>query len=119
MEELVRRAKHAWESRDWMSAAALYERLATSAPDDDPRVAAWWYDAALAEKFLRNWAEAHRLGIHAAAHSERGQQDPAFWNLGIAATIQRDWPTARGAWEGYGIELPPGDGPIEGDFGRC
>jgi len=118
MDELVRRATDAWQAHDWVSAAALYERLATAAPDDQ-RVGGWWYDAALAQKFLRNWAEAHRLGIHAAAHAERGQQDPAFWNLGIAATIQRDWPTARDAWAGYGISLPPGDGPIEADFGRC
>jgi hypothetical protein len=86
---------------------------------DDPRVGDWWYDAALAHKFRRDWGQAYRLGVHAAAHAPRGRQDPAFWNLGIAATIQRDWATARAAWDGYGIDLPPGDGPITGDFGRA
>ncbi len=118
MEALVQQARAAWDAHDWEESAARYEQLAARAPDD-PRVEAWWYDAALAQKFLRNWPQAYRLGIHAAAHATRGQQDPAFWNLGIAATILRDWTTARDAWEGYGITLPPGDGPIEGNFGRA
>jgi hypothetical protein len=120
MEELVRQAQAAWQEQDWNRSAALYEQLAVEAPTD-ARVGNWWYDAALAQKFLRNWAQAYRLGIHAAAHAARGQQDPAFWNLGIAATIQRDWATARDAWQGYGVgvDLPPGDGPITGNFGRA
>nr|BFE59899.1 hypothetical protein GCM10020063_044250 [Dactylosporangium thailandense] len=118
MDELVREARDAWSAQDWERSAALYEQLARQAPDD-PRVGDWWYDAALAYKFRRNWAQAYRLGIQAAAHAPRGRQDPAFWNLGIAATIQRDWATARDAWSSFGIELPPGDGPIVGDFGRA
>jgi hypothetical protein len=114
--DLVPLARDAWDAKDWPRAAALKERLATTAPDD-PRAAGWWYDAALAQKFLRNWPEAYRLGIPAAALAPRGEQDPAFWNLGIAATILRDWATARDAWEGYGVSLPAGIGPIDGDFG--
>lgn len=118
MEDQVRQARDAWNAQAWARSAALYEQLAIQAPDD-PRIGDWWYDAALAQKFLRNWAEAYRLGLHAAANATRGTQDPAFWNLGIAATILREWATARDAWEGYGITLPPGDGPIEGNFGRA
>jgi hypothetical protein len=118
MDELVRQAHEAWAAQDWERSARLYEQLAVQAPDD-PRVGDWWYDAALAYKFRRNWAQAYRLGIHAAAYPTRGTADPAFWNLGIAATIQRDWPTARDAWEAFGIPLPPGDGPIVGNFGRA
>jgi hypothetical protein len=117
MDEIVEQARAAWEARDWVRAAELYERLGTLAPGDS-RAEAWWYDAALAQKFLRNWVEAYRLGIRAAELAGRGKHDPAFWNLGIAATILRDWTTARDAWEGFGITVPPGDGPIEGDFGR-
>jgi hypothetical protein len=50
---------------------------------------------------------------------ERGEGDPAYWNLGIAATVQRDWATARDAWAGFGIELPAGDGPIDDGFGHA
>jgi hypothetical protein len=114
----LRLAREAWDAADWPRVATLYERLATDAPDD-PRTGAWWYDAALAQKFLRNWPAAYRLGVHAAARADRGAEDPAFWNLGIAATILRDWTTARAAWVGYGITLPPGEGPIDGDFGRA
>ena len=116
MQDVIEAADTAWQAEDWTGAARLYEQLATGAPED-PRVAAWWYDAALAYKFLRNWSQAHRVGIRAAAHAPRGEQNPAFWNLGIAATIQRDWATARDAWEGFGITLPAGQGPIDGDFG--
>jgi hypothetical protein len=45
------------------------------------------------------------------------EEDPAWWNLGIAATASRDWVTAREAWHRYGIEIPPGSGPVEVDFG--
>ncbi|MFI5682277.1 tetratricopeptide repeat protein [Streptomyces sp. NPDC051636] len=84
---------------------------------DDRRSAVWWYDAALAHKFLRNWAKAYQLGREAAARAPRGEGDPAYWNLGIAATIQRDWATAREAWTGFGIELPDGEGEIRERFG--
>jgi len=117
LDESIEAAQAAFDARDWPRTAHLYERLAAEHPDDD-RIAAWLYDAALAQKFLRNWPEAHRLGRLAVAHTPPGQ-DPAYWNLGIAATIQRDWATARAAWTGFGIAVPPGDGPIEGNFGRA
>lgn len=79
----------------------------------------WWFDAALAFKFLRNWAKAFEVCREAAARSESGKGDPAFWNLGIAATIQGEWAVARQAWSDYGVTLPPGDGEIEGDFGSA
>jgi hypothetical protein len=42
---------------------------------------------------------------------------PAFWNLGIAATAIGDWETARRAWRGYGLQIPEGTGPISMDLG--
>jgi hypothetical protein len=62
MDELVREARDAWAAQDWERSATLYERPAVQAPDD-PRVGDWWYDAALAYKFRRNWAQAYRLVI--------------------------------------------------------
>src|SRR5688572_24601364 len=32
-------------------------------------------------------------------------------------TVRRDWQVARDAWSGYGINLPPGEGEIDDDFG--
>ncbi|SDL09172.1 tetratricopeptide repeat protein [Streptomyces indicus] len=113
---LVAQAQGAWDREEWLRAAELYERVLAHYPDEEPS-AAWWYDAALAHKFLRNWAKAYELGREAAARAPRGQGDPAYWNLGIAATIRREWAAARDAWEGFGIELPDGEGQIDGDFG--
>ncbi|MGS2614689.1 tetratricopeptide repeat protein [Micromonospora sp. LZ34] len=114
--DLLKRAYEAWDAEDWPVAGEALERLVRRHPDH-PRAAVWWYDAALAYKFLRNWAKAYELGREAAARAERGTQDPAFWNLGIAATIMGDWATARDAWQGFGIPVPDGEGEIVEDFG--
>lgn len=115
---LLERARQAWEAEERLRSAELYEQVLAHYPDEEPS-AVWWYDAALAYKFLRNWAKAYELGCQAAARSPRGEQDPAFWNLGVAATIQRDWVTARDAWEGFGIPIPQGEGEINGSFGMA
>jgi hypothetical protein len=115
---LLEQARAAWRAEQWDVAAARYEELLELQPDA-PGSHLWWFDAALAYKFLRNWPKAFELGRQAAARSEPGRRDPAFWNLGIAATIQGDWAVARQAWSGYGVTLPAGDGEIEGDFGTA
>lgn len=84
---------------------------------DDPKAETWFYDAALGYKFLRDWPRAYELGKEAAARAERGAEDPAFWNLGISATIVGDWVAARDAWRGYGINLPDGTGEIVENLG--
>jgi hypothetical protein len=114
--ELVQQAYQAWDVEDWERAGQLLEAAVRGAPDG-PRGEKLWFDAALAHKFQGNWLQAYELGKEAAARSKRGKQDPAFWNLGIAATVLRDWATARDSWRGYGIRVPPGDGEIMGDFG--
>jgi tetratricopeptide (TPR) repeat protein len=113
---LMKQAYAAWDAQDWASAAACLERLLADEPDG-PQSGVWWFDAALAYKFLRDWPKAFELGRQAAARARRGAQDPAFWNLGIAATVLREWAVARDAWTGYGIKIPPGEGEISGDFG--
>ncbi|MEU6347908.1 tetratricopeptide repeat protein [Streptomyces sp. NPDC047072] len=116
--ELIERAREAWDAEEWLRAAESYERVLAHFPDLEAS-AVWWYDAALAHKFLRNWAKAYELGREAAARAPRGEGDPAYWNLGIAATIQRDWATARDAWQGFGIQLPDGEGQIDHGFGHA
>ncbi|MDX3134446.1 tetratricopeptide repeat protein [Streptomyces europaeiscabiei] len=116
--ELINQAYAAWDAEEWQRAADLYEQVLAHFPDEKPS-AEWWYDAALGHKFLRNWDKAYELGIQAAARAPRGEGDPAYWNLGIAATIRRDWATARDAWTGFGIEVPDGEGEIDGRFGQA
>ncbi|MFI1070247.1 hypothetical protein [Streptomyces puniciscabiei] len=79
-EQLIKQAYEAWDAEDWLSAAGLLERVLAGFPDL-PESAVWWYDAALAHKFLRNWAKAYELGREAAARAPRGEGEPAHWNL--------------------------------------
>jgi hypothetical protein len=116
--QLIEQARQAWDAEEWQRAADLYEQVLAHYPDLRSS-ADWWYDAALGHKFLRNWEKAYELGVQAAARAPRGEGDPAYWNLGIAATIRRDWPTARDAWAGFGIELSAGEGEINGRFGNA
>lgn len=115
-DDLVKRAYQAWDAEEWQRAGELMETAVRRAPDG-PGSEQLWFDAALAYKFLRDWPKAYELGREAAARAARGQQDPAFWNLGIAATVLRDWSTARDCWTGYGVPLPPGEGEILADLG--
>lgn len=116
--QLIEQAYQAWDAEEWLRAAELFEEVLVHFPDEKPS-AVWWYDAALAHKFLRNWQKAYELGREAAARAPRDEGDPAYWNLGIAATIQREWATARDAWAGFGIELPDGEGEIDAPFGNA
>ncbi|MEE6262672.1 tetratricopeptide repeat protein [Plantactinospora sonchi] len=114
--DLVNQAYQAWDAEDWPRAGELLERAVRQAPDARGSDKLW-FDAALAYKFLRDWPKAYELGLEAAARARRGKEDPAFWNLGIVATVLRDWATARDCWQGYGLPIPPGEGEILEDFG--
>ena len=121
LQALLDRAYRDWDDEDWRAAAdGLADVVAAAREEAVPRedLAGWVFDLALAHKFLRDWPAARRHGMEAArlAPDEPGQ--PAWWNLGIAATALHDWPTAREAWTRYGVDVPPGEGPIEGSFGH-
>ncbi|GAA1398591.1 hypothetical protein ACFQZ4_34095 [Catellatospora coxensis] len=106
----------AFEAEDWPLAGHQLAAAAAMLPAGRAQRAAW-FDAALAYKFARDWARAYEHGRTAASLVERGKEEPAFWNLGIAATMLREWDTARDAWAGYGLRLPAGTGEITEDLG--
>lgn len=121
LEALLDAAYQAFEAQDWDAAAVGLARVvdagrAEAVPAE--RLAGWAFDLALMHKFRRDWPAALAAGLEAAALAPEGTQEPAWWNLGIAATALHDWPTARRAWARYGVDLPSGDGPIETDLGR-
>jgi hypothetical protein len=76
-----------------------------------------WFDLGLHAKWRRDWAAAFRYTERALSVARTLRQNPAAWNLGIAATALEDWVTARRAWTAFGVMLPPGVGPIEADLG--
>lgn len=119
---LLERAYDAWDRDEWTSAAERLSALVAAArAEDAPReeLAGWAFDLALAHKFLRDWPAARQAGLAAAALAPDEPGQPVWWNVGIAATALHDWPTARQAWSSYGVDVPAGEGPIEGRFGRA
>jgi hypothetical protein len=58
-----------------------------------PSAVACWYDAASAHEFPGNW-EAFSFAREAAVGAPHDEDDPAFWNLDIAATVLQEWATA-------------------------
>lgn len=85
--------------------------------DLDPTIEWAWFDLGLFAKRRRDWSEAARLNERALALSPVAAENPAAWNLGIAATAMADWRLARKAWTAYGIPVPDGEGPILANFG--
>ena len=98
---------------DDVGAEAAYREAITL----DPNFESGWFNLGLVYKRRHDWAETLRCNLRAAELNPRREQ-PAWWNLGIAATALRDWSIARKAWTGYGIDIPPGEGPIEANFGH-
>jgi hypothetical protein len=78
-----------------------------------------YFDLGLLHKWARDWDASARLNAKALELSADEPENPAAWNLGIAATAVGDWATARRAWAAYGIELPGESGPILGSFGQA
>lgn len=95
-----------------LAEAIVYYKKAIQAA---PAWASPWYNLGLLYKYQHNWTEAFRCSRRAVELDPR--DEAAWWNLGIAATALNNWPEARRAWKTYGVKLPEGAGPIEGDFG--
>lgn len=95
---------------------AAAERALRVAVDLRPAERASWYNLALVHKFRRDWSKALEAGLRSVPAPEG---DPAWWNLGIAATALREWEIARRAWRSFGVELPAGEGEIEAELGVC
>ncbi|HMG44540.1 MAG TPA: tetratricopeptide repeat protein [Acidimicrobiales bacterium] len=85
----------------------------------DPSSHVAWFDLGLVCKWTQRWEEAFDCNLRATELIGEKRDEPAWWNLGIAATALHRWPAARRAWRVYGVDLPDGDGPIEADLGRA
>jgi hypothetical protein len=98
------------------------DRIAVELLSRHPEAKAFWCDRGMYAKWRQDWSESVRLNRAALDLVPPGERagEAAAWNLGIAATAQRDWSTARFAWSQFGITLPQGesaDSPIAASFG--
>ena len=109
---LQQRARAAYDAGQLQEARQLYARLVELRPDGD----AFHFRLALVHKYLREWPASLAHNLRALDLS--GEHDEgSSWNAGIAATALGDWTQARRQWTACGIDLDPGDGPIEENFG--
>jgi hypothetical protein len=98
------------EGRD-DEAISLYQK----AIELDPEKSESYYNIGLIHKYSGNWEKSFEY--NSSANALDPDDEAARWNLGIAATALRDWRTARRVWTENGINLEPGGGPINDDFG--
>ncbi len=96
--ELKAAAQQAWEDDDLAQAEQHF--LAALAIDEQD--AGSHYELALLYKNMEpsNWAKAQQHNARALALNP--SDEAAAWNLGLAATANRDWATAAAAWTAFG-----------------
>jgi hypothetical protein len=79
---------------------------------------AWpWFDLGTRHKWRRDWIESIDANLEALARTPDPTGTGEAWNLGIAATALGEWALARRAWAAFGVDLPPGEGPVLEDLG--
>lgn len=96
---------------DVTGAEAAYQTAAAAAPQWSAPI----YNLGLLYKYEGRWQESLACNQHAAVLAP--DDEASWWNLGIAATALSDWKEARRAWKACGIDVPPGDGPPEFNWG--
>jgi hypothetical protein len=108
------------DSPDAAERAALADRIAAESCGGTPRTRASGSTAPCWPSGGRTGRLAHEYGMRALelVPEDEREEEPAAWNLGIAATARRDWATARIAWRAYGVPIGgSGAEPVAEDMG--
>ena len=108
------------ETADAADRALRADRIAAELLRRHPEDQVLWFDRAMLAKWRRDWPAARELGLRALemVPEDEREDEPAAWNLGIAATALRDWATARRAWRAYGITIAgEGSDPVSEALG--
>ena len=74
------------------------------------------YMRGLAHKYMCDWRTSLDHNLRAIELEDEFDQ-AQHWNAAIAATALGEWQVARDLWAACGINIPEGDGPVDGDFG--
>jgi hypothetical protein len=73
---------------------------------------------ALAHKYRREWRESIDWNLQAIAVAKPGTPlEAEHWNIAIAASALGQWALAREHWITAGVDVAPGDAPMEEDNG--
>lgn len=112
--DLYDRAYAAVDAGQLEDAVDLFGQLARTRPDN-PAIA---YMLGLAHKYRFEWAQSLACNLR-ALDLFKEPDEATLWNAAIAATGLGDWDQARSLWQQAGIEIMPGIGPIQGDFGSA
>ena len=110
-ETLVEQGNALHQAGDVDGAERAYRAAIAASPD-------WsvpYYDLGLLCKYAGRWQES--LDFNKLAIERDGEDEDAWWNLGIAATAVGSWADARRAWAACGMTPPEGDGPPDFGFG--
>jgi tetratricopeptide (TPR) repeat protein len=99
------------QSGDDDEAIRIYERILKHVPTNDEA----HYNLGLVYKHQQNWEKSF---FH---NQESARLDPTFepawWNLGTAATMLKKWRVARQAWNHFGCKYADSDAEITGQIG--
>jgi tetratricopeptide (TPR) repeat protein len=111
-EQLNNEGSELRDAGDVVGAERAYRAASAAAPEWPAPV----YNLGLLYKYECRWQESLSCNQRAAILAP--DDEASWWNLGIAATALGDWNEARRAWTACGIEVPPGDGPLDFDWER-
>lgn len=112
LESLHVDAYAAFERGSLGEALPLFRALAEANPER------YAYMLGLVHKYRREWQQCIESNLHSiAASAPESGLESEHWNIAIAATALGDWSLARQHWIAAGLDLPPGDAPMDDDRG--
>lgn len=74
------------------------------------------YNLGLIYKYRLNWEDSFKHNLRAV---ELESSDASQWNLGIAATMLKEWRIARKCWNKFGMSYDDNDKDPVGNIGMC
>jgi hypothetical protein len=96
---------------DDADAIKIYHQILAEAPTDDEA----HFNLGLIYKRQQNWEKSFLHNQKAAIFDP--SHDGSWWNLGMAATMLKEWRVARQAWNHFGLKYEDSDDEITGQIG--
>lgn len=114
LEEVERAAYAAFDRGALAEALPLFRRL----EDAKPGSIRYRYMLGLMHKYRREWRESIDWNLKAIAVAGPDTRlEAEHWNIAIAASALGDWALAREHWIAAGLDVAPGDAPMDENNG--